>query len=339
MILIHDTDLEIATNYIQMLHLGIFSVFNFLIAIMLGAINVTWIYIFVVPVITHRNSPKITNLQKLTVSSRHGTKYDESSVSLFYKNNLRTVSIIVPARNEERVIYRSLSSLLNQSYPNYEIIAIDDNSSDNTLKLMQKVKAEHCRSVKPLSEDELQDQPQQFVSELHSNKSPININNSSTEIAKGGKEILTLTVSLPTSVNTETNSNDKLKIISLKGKPKDWTAKTWASHQGFLHSKGEIIIFTDADTYYVDKDMIAKSISYLQSENLDALTGFPLIELKDFWSRVICPVWKLFGTVFGCNLSDINDPRSDAANLNGCFIVIGRKIFQDLGTYEAVRTV
>src|SRR5215218_4516899 len=59
-------------------------------------------------------------------------------------NNLLTnfpfVSVIVPARNEEKYIERCLLSLLSQDYPNFEIIAVDDNSSDNTLKIMRDIK-------------------------------------------------------------------------------------------------------------------------------------------------------------------------------------------------------
>src|SRR5690348_2516060 len=42
------------------------------------------------------------------------------------------VSIIVPARNEERNIRRCVESLLEQSYPNYEVIVVDDGSTDGT---------------------------------------------------------------------------------------------------------------------------------------------------------------------------------------------------------------
>jgi cellulose synthase/poly-beta-1,6-N-acetylglucosamine synthase-like glycosyltransferase len=129
-----------------------------------------------------------------------------------------------------------------------------------------------------------------------------------------------------------------LKIISLKeDRPHGWAGKTWALQQGYLCSNGHILIFTDADTYYSDQDTINSSISYFQNENLDVLTGFPFIELLDFWSKVVNPVWKLIGTLFGCNLLDINNPKSDAANLMGCFIMIKRKIFEEIGTYQQIR--
>ncbi len=42
------------------------------------------------------------------------------------------VSVVVPACNEERSIERALSSVLSQDYPDYEVIAIDDRSTDST---------------------------------------------------------------------------------------------------------------------------------------------------------------------------------------------------------------
>lgn len=42
------------------------------------------------------------------------------------------VSVIVPAYNEERVIAKTVGSLLASDYPNFEIIVVDDGSSDRT---------------------------------------------------------------------------------------------------------------------------------------------------------------------------------------------------------------
>jgi len=49
------------------------------------------------------------------------------------------VSICVPARNEERDIGACLESLLAQNYPNFEIIAVDDHSSDRTGEIIQSL--------------------------------------------------------------------------------------------------------------------------------------------------------------------------------------------------------
>ena len=44
------------------------------------------------------------------------------------------ISIMVPCRNEEDNIDDCVESLVNQDYDNIEILLIDDNSTDNTLK-------------------------------------------------------------------------------------------------------------------------------------------------------------------------------------------------------------
>lgn len=52
------------------------------------------------------------------------------------------VSIIVPARNEEQDIEASLRTLLALDYDNYEVIAVNDRSTDRTGEIMEKVAQE-----------------------------------------------------------------------------------------------------------------------------------------------------------------------------------------------------
>src|SRR5215217_8167379 len=46
------------------------------------------------------------------------------------------VSVIVPARNEERTLPALLPSLLAQHYPSYEVIVVDDQSTDRTSQIL-----------------------------------------------------------------------------------------------------------------------------------------------------------------------------------------------------------
>jgi glycosyltransferase involved in cell wall biosynthesis len=57
------------------------------------------------------------------------------------------ISIIVPARNEEGKISKCLQSLLSQDYDNYEVIAIDDSSTDKTLSIISKLSKENHRLI------------------------------------------------------------------------------------------------------------------------------------------------------------------------------------------------
>jgi chlorobactene glucosyltransferase len=57
------------------------------------------------------------------------------------------VSILVPARNEEQSIAVCLKSLLGQSYPNYEILVLDDQSEDNTAHIVTSLRGENMRLI------------------------------------------------------------------------------------------------------------------------------------------------------------------------------------------------
>jgi len=54
-------------------------------------------------------------------------------------SSLKTITIIVPAYNEETNIERTLTSLLKQSQPADEIIVVDDYSTDNTGQVAEKL--------------------------------------------------------------------------------------------------------------------------------------------------------------------------------------------------------
>lgn len=51
------------------------------------------------------------------------------------------ISILVPARDEESDIGTCLGSLRRQDYPNFEILVLDDSSSDNTAAVVEQIAA------------------------------------------------------------------------------------------------------------------------------------------------------------------------------------------------------
>ncbi len=68
-----------------------------------------------------------------------------------------SLSICVPARNEERDLEACLNSLMAQDYPNFEVIAADDRSEDKTLQIIQSFEKRFDNFIgfqgKPLLED------------------------------------------------------------------------------------------------------------------------------------------------------------------------------------------
>ncbi len=55
------------------------------------------------------------------------------------------VSIIVAACNEERGIEQALTSILNQDYPNYEVIVVNDRSTDRTGEILHRMSQTNSR--------------------------------------------------------------------------------------------------------------------------------------------------------------------------------------------------
>ena len=52
------------------------------------------------------------------------------------------LSVLVPARNEERNLRRLLPSLLEQSHPRFEVVVYDDGSTDDTAEVLQSARAD-----------------------------------------------------------------------------------------------------------------------------------------------------------------------------------------------------
>src|SRR5215217_8073096 len=100
----------VTTNFFASLNMNII-----LLTLPLLSILSCWVYMFA-------NFIKFNNLLKVTTIKK----------TLDNKNTLPYVSVIIPARDEQESIERCLISLMEQDYPNLEIIAVDDNSTDAT---------------------------------------------------------------------------------------------------------------------------------------------------------------------------------------------------------------
>jgi glycosyltransferase involved in cell wall biosynthesis len=208
---------------------------------------------------------------------------DIETGSIDNSNPFPFVSVVVPARNEQNNIENCLLSLLSQNYPCFEVIAIDDNSTDETLNIMRKLEAR-----------------------------------------------------ISTEKEEARDTEKKLKVITLAEKPYDWAGKTWASHHGYLHSRGDILLFTDADSHFRSTDTLRLAVSYIQQEELDALTGLPYLPVRDFWSKIIEPLWNIL-IVLGPSIPKVNDPKSKQMLVMGSFFMIKKYVYEGIGTYNAVK--
>lgn len=86
-------------------------------------------------------------LKQLLRKLRKGSEKEAKPSS---RANLPLVSVIVPAKDEERVISRLLDALLKLDYPRErsEIIVVEDGSKDKTLEICQKYAEQHSSYIK-----------------------------------------------------------------------------------------------------------------------------------------------------------------------------------------------
>ncbi|MCW2278164.1 glycosyltransferase [Heliophilum fasciatum] len=77
--------------------------------------------------------------------------------TLFRDRMLPSVSIIAPAYNEEATVVESVNSLLNLNYPDYELIVVNDGSTDQTLNTL--IRYFSLEKVDRITEQRLQTMP------------------------------------------------------------------------------------------------------------------------------------------------------------------------------------
>lgn len=203
----------------------------------------------------------LSNLWILMRSRRHPAPLD------FPK-----VSILVPVRNEEKNIAACVHSLLAQDYPDFEVIVIDDQSSDTTRAIL-------------------------------------------AQIAEGAPQ---------------------LKILDGSPPSEGWLGKNWACFQLAQQAEGDLLLFTDADTFHKPLTLRAV-VTALMGEQADLLTGFPRQVMHSWGERLLVP---FFTWAFYCFNPLVISYRlrlpalSDAV---GQMMLFRRQAYQTIGGHNQIK--
>lgn len=118
--------------------------------------------------------------------------------------------------------------------------------------------------------------------------------------------------------------------------PAGWFGKQWACVQGYRAARGELLVFTDADTTH-GPELLSRAAGALESTGVDLLTVATRQQCETFWERVVMPqIWILLGFRYHPRtVSRARRPRDVIAN--GQFILFSRASYEAIGTHEAVR--
>src|SRR5205085_4884228 len=135
----------------------------------------------------------------------------------------------------------------------------------------------------------------------------------------------------------EPATGNRLKLVRGVEPPPGWFGKQWAIIQGYRVSKGELLLFIDADTRH-EPALLPRAVRGLQQERVDLFTVLPRQEMRTFWERLIQPhVFVALESRFAY-LGSINRTRTYwNAIANGQFILTPRASYEAIGTHEAVK--
>jgi len=97
----------------------VLDIINYILVAILIGVSATWIALIKSMLKTFHESPFLDKFEKK-------------------EHEKPKVSIILPARNEEKFIGKCLDSLIKQDYDNYEIVTINDSSNDATGDIIKK---------------------------------------------------------------------------------------------------------------------------------------------------------------------------------------------------------
>ncbi|HEY4129707.1 MAG TPA: glycosyltransferase family 2 protein [Gemmatimonadaceae bacterium] len=133
-------------------------------------------------------------------------------------------------------------------------------------------------------------------------------------------------------------ANDaRLRVIEAPPLPPGWFGKQWACMTGARAATGELLLFTDADTWHAP-DLLARAVNTLRARDADLLTVAGHQEMHSFWERVIQPqVFGMLSLRYG-GTEEVSNTRSPAnAIANGQFILVRRTAYDAMGGHERVR--
>ena len=116
---------------------NIATVLEFIYSIIIGSLFATLFFVLVV----------WTYFLLYLIKSLRQSPILGSVISSGTNNTFPKVSIIVPARNEEKYIGKCLTSLLEQDYPTFEILAVNDLSSDMTGQIMNEYRVKDSKRI------------------------------------------------------------------------------------------------------------------------------------------------------------------------------------------------
>jgi len=183
------------------------------------------------------------------------------------------VSLLVPARNEAANVGACVRSLLALTYPQLEILVLDDRSEDDT------------RSV----------------------------------------------------LDAEQARDDRLVVLAGSEPPPGWTGKNWACHQLSLSARGDVLLFADADTVFVDPDAVGAIVHVMETSQSALLSGLPKQVVGTVGEALVVPLFYWAFVSFTPLAAGLVWRRAAFSRAVGQLMAFRRDAYHAIGGHAAIR--
>src|SRR5260370_4932156 len=130
-------------------------------------------------------------------------------------------------------------------------------------------------------------------------------------------------------------TNENLKVIDIADLPPGWLGKPHALVAGFEQSKGEWLVFTDADVHFAP-DVLRRAVALAQERQWDHLTLLASIEMRVFWEITAITYFGL-GFVIGNEPWQASNTRSGRYVAVGAFQLLRRAAYEKSGGHRRLR--
>jgi chlorobactene glucosyltransferase len=140
-----------------------------------------------------------------------------------------------------------------------------------------------------------------------------------------------------TIARTIAASDTRLRVIEAPQLPSGWFGKQWACATGAKAARGDLLVFTDADTQHAP-DLLPRVINAMHDRRAELLSVAGHQEMRTFWERVIQPqMFALIAIRYGGTEHMSNAKRPEDAIANGQFIAVSRDAYVAVGGHALVR--
>ena len=260
-------------------------------------------------------------------------------------DSTRVVSIIVPARNEEASLAACLESLTAQTGIDFEIIVVDDDSTDRTAEIARSFAGRKAapgdisvrddagasattREGTAFSRADTHDDAFNGTAESRALPTLATVRgdylSGSTRNAKASAS----------HVGADVYVRPAVHVISAPPLPGNWTGKNNAMAAGAKIAKGEWLLFTDADTVH-KPGSLASAVAEAEEHRADLLSYSPEQEVRSFWEKAVMPVvFAELATTYPPQA--VNDPAAPIAAANGQYLMISREAYDAVDGHASI---